>query len=93
MVSTIDYISFKELELFKRKPFNVLVATILILIVVAYKPAVMLFIFSFLYVVSGPAITAYKLVRKRSKAADQIATIASDMKEKGQEKGLGDFFS
>lgn len=84
MVSTINYISFKEFELFKRKPFNVLVATILILIVVAYKPAVMLFIFSFVYIVSGPAMTAYKLARsKRSKAVAVIATATSGSKEKG----------
>ena len=67
MVSTIDYLSFKEFGLFKQKPFNVLVATILVLIVVAYKPVLMLFIFASLYVFSGPVITVYYLSRRRAK--------------------------
>ena len=69
MVSTIDYFSFKGLGLFKRKPFNTLVATILLFIVVAYKPALMLFLFSIVYVVSGPAMMLYHLVRRSPKAA------------------------
>ena len=72
MVSTIDYLSFKEFELFKQKPFNVLVATILIFIVVAYKPALMLFLFASLYVFSGPAITLYYLNRRRAKKATPV---------------------
>jgi CDP-diacylglycerol--serine O-phosphatidyltransferase len=60
MVSTIDYLGFKELDLFKQKPFNVLVATVLVFTVVAYKPPLMLFLFSTMYVISGPAITVYQ---------------------------------
>jgi len=69
MVSTIDYLSFKELELFKRKPFNVLVATILLFTVVAYKPAFMLFLFSTIYVISGPFLTLYHLTHRSTKRA------------------------
>ena len=68
MVSTIDYLSFKELELFKKKPFNVLVATVLLFIVVAYKPPLMLFLFSTMYVISGPTITVYQRARRHAKA-------------------------
>ena len=72
MVSTIDYLSFKELELFKKKPFNVLVATILLFIVVAYKPALMLFLFSTMYVISGPFITLFHLTQRSTKRAHSM---------------------
>ncbi len=68
MVSTIEYPSFKELELKKQKPFSVLVATILILMVIVYKPKIMLFIVLTIYIVSGPAITMYRLRKKRAMA-------------------------
>jgi CDP-diacylglycerol--serine O-phosphatidyltransferase len=83
MVSTIDYLSYKELELFKRKPFNVLVATILLFIVVAYKPALMLFLFCTMYVVSGPAIMLYHLARRRAKIANPIINPSAKEREKG----------
>jgi CDP-diacylglycerol--serine O-phosphatidyltransferase len=72
MVSTIDYLSFKELELFKKKPFNVLVATILLFMVVAYKPALMLFLFSALYIISGPSIALYHRVFRSTKSAHSL---------------------
>ena len=42
MVSTIKYYSFKNLELFKRMNFNVLVAMILVLIFIAAQPPIAL---------------------------------------------------
>ncbi len=72
MVSTIDYLSFKELELFKKKPFNVLVAIILLFIVVAYKPALMLFFFSAMYIISGPSITLYHMIHRSTKPAHSM---------------------
>jgi len=83
MVSTIDYLTHKELELFKQKPFNVLVATILLFIVVAYKPALMLFLFSTMYVISGPAITLYHLTHRYGKAANPIINSSAKKREKG----------
>jgi len=88
MVSTIDYLGFKELELFKQKPFNVLVATILLFIVVAYKPPLMLFLFSTMYVISGPAMTLYYLVRRRAKAANLTMNSASKKTEESLESEL-----
>jgi CDP-diacylglycerol---serine O-phosphatidyltransferase len=67
MVSAIDYFSFKDLELFKKKPFNVLVAIILMFVIVAYKPVLMLFLFSAAYVISGPIITIYCIIQKHIK--------------------------
>jgi CDP-diacylglycerol--serine O-phosphatidyltransferase len=82
MVSTIDYLSFKELELLKQKPFNVLVATILLFIVVAYKPALMLFLFSTVYVISGPAIMLYHLTRRYAKAANPLIDSSPEKRQK-----------
>jgi CDP-diacylglycerol--serine O-phosphatidyltransferase len=82
MVSTIDYLSFKELELFKKKPFNVLVATILLFVVVAYKPALMLFFFSTLYVISGPLIMFYHLIHRSTKRARSMFDSSLEQSEK-----------
>lgn len=76
MVSTIEYPSFKELELKKQKPFSVLVATILILMVIVYKPKIMLFIVLTLYIFSGPAITMYQLRKKRAMAGLSMEEIS-----------------
>jgi CDP-diacylglycerol--serine O-phosphatidyltransferase len=68
MVSTIDYLSFKEFDLIKRKPFNVLVSTILIFLVIAYKPKIMLFFVMAVYIASGPVITMFRFRKKRAMA-------------------------
>lgn len=66
MVSTVDYLSFKQIELKKRKPFNVLVAIILILIVIAYKPRIMLFFILAIYILLGPVISVFRFHKKRT---------------------------
>jgi len=81
MVSTIDYFSFKKLDLFKRKPFNVLVATILLFLVVAYKPALMLFLFSTIYIISGPAMMLSHLVRRSPKTAHSLVDSSEEEKK------------
>ncbi len=57
MVSGLDYFSFKKIEIRKQKPFNVLVSIILMMVVVAYRPRIVLFFIIGGYVVSGPIIT------------------------------------
>lgn len=64
MVSTIKYYSFKDLELFRRKPFRWLVISILVIIVVAYEPEYTLFALFLAYALSGPFM-AYILFRRR----------------------------
>ena len=66
MVSSIGYLSFKGLELKKQKPFNVLVAIILILLVIAYKPNIMLFFVLSVYVLSGPVMALFHVQKKRA---------------------------
>ena len=63
MVSSLNYLSFKDFHIKHQKPFNVLVTFILILIVIAYKPKVLLFLILLPYIISGPVISLY-LFRK-----------------------------
>ncbi|WP_084516929.1 CDP-diacylglycerol--serine O-phosphatidyltransferase [Desulfatiglans anilini] len=60
MVSTINYPSFKGLELRKQRPFSALVAVILTLIVIVYQPKIMLFLILTLYLLSGPFLMIYR---------------------------------
>ncbi|MFH0924320.1 MAG: CDP-diacylglycerol--serine O-phosphatidyltransferase [bacterium] len=54
MVSNIKYHSLKELELKKKKPFNILVIAFLIIYVVIAIPQIILFVLACLYALSGP---------------------------------------
>lgn len=64
MVSSIRYHSFKKPELFKRMNFNILVASILILIFIAAQPSIALFLGGVVYVLSGP-VTAFRFHRAK----------------------------
>jgi CDP-diacylglycerol--serine O-phosphatidyltransferase len=68
MVSNIRYPSFKDLALLKRKPFNTLVAMILTIVVVVAEPAITLFIFASLYLLSGPVRAVREWHKKRMAA-------------------------
>ena len=76
MVSTIDYFSFKEVNIRDQKPFNVLVSIILILIVIAYKPKIMLFFIASAYILSGPVITLYRFCGKHSRVKTDTGGIS-----------------
>jgi len=65
MVSTFKYYGFKDIELFRRKPFRWLVIAILLLIVVAYAPEYTLFGLFFAYFISGPILSLVFLYRRR----------------------------
>ncbi len=69
MVSTVKYYGFKDIELFRRKPFRWLVIAILVIIAMAYEPEYALFSLIFLYVVSGPVFTFILLRRRRAAKA------------------------
>jgi CDP-diacylglycerol--serine O-phosphatidyltransferase len=64
MVSSIKYYSFKDLNLFLRKPFMSFVLIIMILVIVVAEPQIMMFTFAFGYSLSGPAWTLFRLCRK-----------------------------
>jgi len=54
MVSNVRYRSFKDLDFRDRKSFRILVFVIFTLMVIAYNPGVMLFVFVMAYLISGP---------------------------------------
>jgi CDP-diacylglycerol--serine O-phosphatidyltransferase len=59
MVSNIKYFSFKEVELYRRHPFWLLVAIIVVLKLVIAEPQIMLFAGFLLYACSGPVRWAW----------------------------------
>ncbi|MBW1764783.1 MAG: CDP-diacylglycerol--serine O-phosphatidyltransferase, partial [Deltaproteobacteria bacterium] len=81
MVSSIYFYSFKEVNIRHQKPFNVLVTVILILIVIAYKPKILLFLIMLSYIISGPVITSYRYYAKRSKAKGLSRNITPEKKD------------
>jgi len=71
MVSTVKYYGFKDIELFRRKPFHWLLIAILLIIVIAYEPEYTLLGLFLLYAVSGPVVT-FVLLRRRRKVKSLI---------------------
>ena len=69
MVSNITYHSLKEANLKERRPFGMLVVMAAFLAVVAYHPALVLFVVSISYVLVGIAEALYKLMKRRKPAA------------------------
>jgi len=69
MVSNITYHSLKEANLKERRPFGILVVIAAFLAVVAYHPALVLFLVSISYVGLGIAEALYGLFKKQKKAA------------------------
>ncbi len=65
MVSTVKYNSFKDLEAFRRRPFNTLVVFIFLALLLAAEPQVMIFLFTSAYVVSGPIGELVDAIRHR----------------------------
>jgi len=65
MVSTVKFNSFKDLEPFRRRPFNTLVVFVFLALLLAAEPQVMVFVFAAGYVVSGPVGEVIGAVRRR----------------------------
>jgi CDP-diacylglycerol--serine O-phosphatidyltransferase len=65
MVSNIRYFSFKELDLSKRKPFNLFILIILTMIVIVMEPVIVLSGFILFYVFSGPGNMVIAWQKKR----------------------------
>jgi CDP-diacylglycerol---serine O-phosphatidyltransferase len=72
MVSTIKYPSFKHVSYIKAHPFQLLVAGLLLLAVVAYKPEVMLFALAMVFIVGGPILNAIAQARVRAREQKQL---------------------
>lgn len=69
MVSTITYHSPKEANLKERRPFGVLVFIAALLAVVAYHPALVLFLIFLSYVLAGLIEALYGLLKRRKAAS------------------------
>jgi CDP-diacylglycerol--serine O-phosphatidyltransferase len=65
MVSNIRYFSFKELDLSKRKPFNLFILIILTMTVIVMEPVIVLSGFILFYVFSGPGNMVIAWQKKR----------------------------
>jgi CDP-diacylglycerol--serine O-phosphatidyltransferase len=64
MVSNVRYFSFKEIDIYRRQPFWVLIAGILILKLLIAEPQMCLFAGFFLYAASGPARSVWLWMRR-----------------------------
>lgn len=65
MVSNVRYNSFKEINLKGRSSFKLLLFATLIIIVVTLEPSVILFIFFFVYALSGLLTTMIEIRKRR----------------------------
>jgi CDP-diacylglycerol---serine O-phosphatidyltransferase len=86
MVSSLRYYSFKEFNIRNQKPFNVLVAIILICIVIAYKPNVLLFLIFIPYVFSGPVVSLYYWYKKPATSREHLDASVSGGKDKKKDE-------
>ena len=69
MVSTIKYPSFKHVTYIKAHPFQLLVAGVLLLMVVAYQPEIMAFLLTVTFVIGGIILNIVQHILSRSKKA------------------------
>ena len=81
-VSTMPYRSLKEVALTPRRSFNFLVAGVLVLSLVAYRPVLMGIFILFTYLASGPVLYIWRL-RAKKKAALKESVQAAGNKQVG----------
>ena len=75
MVSNIRYLSFKHPAAKRKKTFQVTVAMVLLLILVAAEPPVTLFVIGLIYVLSGPFSAAYRIMHRAEKGVEEQENI------------------
>jgi CDP-diacylglycerol--serine O-phosphatidyltransferase len=77
MVSNVRYLSFKESDLYRRRPFSFLVAAIVVLKLIIAEPQIMLFAGFWVYAASGPVralwvrLRRLRSLRRRQRAGSQ----------------------
>lgn len=72
MVSSIKYYSFKDLNVFARKPFMSFVLILLVMIVIVAEPQLMLFACGLGYSLSGPGWQLARFIKKHALAVRSI---------------------
>ena len=65
MVSNVGYWSSKDMGLGDRKPFSLLVISILVIILIISEPEIMLFVIGVVYALSGPVEHMLKLIKRQ----------------------------
>ena len=75
MVSNISYMSFKHPAANRKKTFQVMVAMVLVMILVATEPQVTLFVMGLIYVLSGPVSSVSRLLQKDKKSVEEQENI------------------
>lgn len=83
MVSNVKYRNFKAVDLRKRFSFSVVLSTIILIIIIAYKPIYTIFILSLAYFASGMIEAAYRLVRKKKSAKESEGKTAYNTDNNG----------
>jgi CDP-diacylglycerol--serine O-phosphatidyltransferase len=71
MVSNFRYMSFKHPAAKQKKTFQVTVAIVLLMILVAAEPQVTLFVIGLIYVLSGPFSSVYRVMHRTEKGAEE----------------------
>jgi CDP-diacylglycerol--serine O-phosphatidyltransferase len=66
MVSSIRYVTFKEFDLARRKPFSLFIFIVLSMIVIVMEPVIVLFSFFLFYIFSGPINMVRTWLKKRT---------------------------
>lgn len=69
MVSRFSYYSFKDVDFKKQVPFITVLIVLLIFVLLSIETPTVLFILSFLYMISGPILALFRWLRKRRKIA------------------------
>lgn len=72
MVSKVKYQNFKNLDLREKKPFSILVFSVLAIYIIATVPQIMVFFFSCAYILSGP-VERFFMPKKSKEAPIQEA--------------------
>jgi len=78
MVSTFRYRSFKDLDLRERLPFQYLVLGVMLLIIVAWKPEIMLFVLFLTYAVLGAIFGVFRFGKQTVRKKKLHSSIDSD---------------
>ena len=74
MVSNVRYFSFKEFDSKNKTSFRFLLLSVISLILLLYKPNIVLFTGFFIYMLSGPIITMIGLYNKRNQKKQAKST-------------------
>lgn len=71
MVSNLNYLSFKDIDLSRKVSFFALLATVMVLVMLSIDPATMLFVVASVYAVSGPLLWLKRMRDSRKEKREE----------------------